>query len=265
MPPSLAATTDDAHRGSGSPMRWGTRLTRGSRVRRALGVGLVVGVLATGCANSTPSAEPVPEPGEGQASAPSPGADDVATTTCEYRPSGDAAVPVEPPSPVAPTEGSAQVTFGFDAGEVTVALDRGAAPCASHSIASLADQGFYTETSCHRLADQGLFMLQCGDPTGTGMGGPGYAFDDEVGPDTSYEAGTVAMANAGPGTNGSQFFLVYQDSPLPPDYTVLGTLDESSLEVVRSIASEGHDASSADGTGRPHNPATINEVTVTSE
>ena len=83
-------------------------------------------------------------------------------------------------------------------------------------------------------------MLQCGDPTGTGTGGPGYSFDDELSGDETYPAGTLAMANAGPNTNGSQFFIVYEDTQLPPAYAVFGTVDEAGVKTVQEVAGEGH-------------------------
>ena len=184
----------------------------------------------------------------------------VASVACRYLPSGEPAKPVEPPTSQAPATGSTAATLAFSAGDVTITLDHAKAPCAVNSFESLAAQGFYTGTVCHRLADNGLFLLQCGDPTGTGMGGPGYRFADEVDPSAVYPAGTVAMANAGADTNGSQFFLVYQDSRLPPAYPVLGQMDEASTGVVVRMAAEGQDGSYADGTGRPNNAAAITAV-----
>lgn len=186
------------------------------------------------------------------------------TVTCDYQPDGSPAE-VDPPEATAPTSGVVEATLGFGSGDVTITMERAAAPCTTHSFESLAAQDFYTDTTCHRLADEGLFMLQCGDPTGTGMGGPGYQYADEVSEDTTYPAGTVAMANAGPDTNGSQFFLVFEDSPLPPAYTAFGTMDDDSVQVIRDIAAEGHDASNAPGDGTPHNDAVIETVTVTAQ
>lgn len=220
---------------------------------------------ASGCAPSAPGASAPSATGlpRDVASVDPSGAsssDGERTVTCAYRRDGEPARPVDPPEASAPADGTTAVTLSFAVGNVTITMDRAQAPCTVNSVESLASQGFYTGTRCHRLADNGLFMLQCGDPTGTGGGGPGYRFADEVDPKAVYPAGTVAMANAGPDTNGSQFFLVYQDSPLPPAYTVFGHLDEASTGVVTKIAAEGQDGSWGDGTGRPNNLAAITAV-----
>lgn len=127
-----------------------------------------------------------------------------------------------------------------------------AAPTTVGTIAWLANQGFYNNTSCHRLTTQGIFVLQCGDPAGDGTGSPGFSFADEnlptAGADGNYvyPRGTVAMANSGPNTNGSQFFLVYQDSPLPPNYSVWGQITEG-LDVIDNVAAAGVLDGSSDG------------------
>lgn len=187
------------------------------------------------------------------------------STTCDYTPSGTPAKPVDTPSGSGvPTQGEVTATLGLTAGDVTITMDRSTAPCAVHSFVSLAEQGYFDDTVCHRVTDYGIFVLQCGDPSATGMGGPGYSYADEVaaikdlGLD-AYPTGTVAMANAGPDTNGSQFFLVYADSPLEPNYTVLGTMDEASTDVVGGIAAQGVDAS--DGVS-PNAEAKITTVTL---
>jgi peptidyl-prolyl cis-trans isomerase B (cyclophilin B) len=119
-------------------------------------------------------------------------------------------------------------------------------------MAWLANQGFFANTACSRLTTQGIFVLQCGDPAGDQSGGPGFNFADENLPVASatgeyiYPRGTIAMANSGPNTNGSQFFLVYQDSPLPPNYSVWGSIT-SGLDVLDNVASAGVLDSSADG------------------
>jgi peptidyl-prolyl cis-trans isomerase B (cyclophilin B) len=177
---------------------------------------------------------------------------------CEYTPSGTPAKPVDaPPTTAVPTSGTVTYALTMSSGVVKITMDRSKAPCTVNSFISLADQGFYDKTSCHRLADSGIFILQCGDPTGTGSGGPGYQYADETDGTEKYKAGVVAMANAGPDTNGSQFFLVWDDSALPPDYTILGTMDKAGREVVAGIASQGQDGTGGDGTGKPNAPAEI--------
>lgn len=181
---------------------------------------------------------------------------------CAYPASGEPAKKVDPPS-TTDVEKSGEVVFTIatNEGDVSVTMDRSKAPCTVNSFESLASQGYFDDTSCHRLVDSGIFVLQCGDPTGTGSGGPGYTFADEVTSDATYGPGTVAMANAGPDTNGSQFFLVYDESPLDPDYTVFGQMDETSIGVVARIATEGQDGSFGEaGGGKPNNPAEINSV-----
>ena len=165
---------------------------------------------------------------------------------CAFPASGGAARPVDPPSPNAMNTGTMTATMEMVAGKVTFTFPRENAPCAIHSFESLVLQGYYDDTECHRLVDKGIFILQCGDPAGTGRGGPGYTYADELTGEETYPRGTVAMANAGPDTNGSQFFIVWADTTLPPDYVVLGTVDEQSLGTIGKIASQGVDA--GDGT-----------------
>ena len=115
------------------------------------------------------------------------------TVTCDYRPGGTPAKPVDPPEwQQVSAEGTVPVTFDLGDVKLQAELDRSLAPCTVNSFVSLATQGYYTGTSCHRLATSGIFILQCGDPTGTGRGTPGYAFNDEVSPDTTYPAGAIA-------------------------------------------------------------------------
>lgn len=155
----------------------------------------------------------------------------------------------------------ASITFATNCGDIVVALD----PAAPQTVASavfLAEQGFYDRTQCHRLTTDGIFVLQCGDPAGNGTGGPGYTLPDENLPaagEANYPAGTVAMANAGPGTAGSQFFIVYEDTTLPGDYTIWGSVT-SGLDIVQEIASVG----TADGgpDGAPRQPVFIESATV---
>ncbi len=167
---------------------------------------------------------------------------------CEYVPGGEAAKPADPPAATAAYTGTVDVTLETNSGDVGATLDATATPCTVNSFTSLASQGYFDDTSCHRLTTEGIFVLQCGDPAGTGEGGPGYTFADELTGSETYPAGTLAMANAGPGTNGSQFFIVYEDSTsLSPAYNVFGKIDEEGLAAVREIAEAGTDNGTGDG------------------
>lgn len=174
---------------------------------------------------------------------------------CEYGPDTPSDREVDPPAPTAAYDGTVEADIQTSAGDVPVTLDAAAAPCTVNSFTSLASQGYFDGTTCHRLTTDGIFVLQCGDPTGTGGGGPGYSFADELTGAETYGPGTLAMANAGPNTNGSQFFLVYGDSPLPASYTVFGSVSEEGLAVLTAIADKG----TADGSG---DGAPAEEVTV---
>jgi peptidyl-prolyl cis-trans isomerase B (cyclophilin B) len=181
--------------------------------------------------------------------------------TCEYPSDGSQpARDVEPPPGEPTASGDVDVTIATSAGEIAATLDAGAAPCTVNSFLSLADQGYYDDTPCHRLTTSGIFVLQCGDPTGVGGGGPGYRFPDELSGDESYTGGTLAMANGGPDTNGSQFFMVYDDTQLPPDYTVFGSIDEAGLDVLRDVARQGTANGAPDGP--PAEQVQIESVTV---
>ena len=125
------------------------------------------------------------------------------------------------------------------------------APCTTFSFRFLAQRAYFNRTHCHRLTTQGIYVLQCGDPTGTGSGGPGYRFNDENLAGATYPAGTVAMANAGPNTNGSQFFFVWKDTKLAPDYTPFAKVI-SGMAVLRKIAAAGDDSQNGPGDGYPH-------------
>jgi peptidyl-prolyl cis-trans isomerase B (cyclophilin B) len=173
---------------------------------------------------------------------------------CQYPAAEKASKPVNPPrSGKVPTDpAQVSVSMTTNQGNIGLQLDNAKSPCTVNSFASLAQQGFFNDTPCHRLTtSEGLSVLQCGDPTGQGTGGPGYQFaneypTDQYQPDDPklqqpvlYPRGTIAMANAGPGTNGSQFFLVYKDSQLPPNYTVFGTIDQTGLATLDKIAAAG--------------------------
>lgn len=167
-----------------------------------------------------------------------------------------------------------EATLTTNRGTIGITLDPKDTPCTVNSFVSLIKQGYYNNTPCHRLTTAGIYVLQCGDPSGTGSGGPGYAFNDELVPaampkscdatsDTCvYPAGTVAMANAGANTNGSQFFLVYQDSPLAYNYTIFGTMSAEGLKTVQAIAAHGSAAPTATGNTPPNESVTITSATV---
>jgi peptidyl-prolyl cis-trans isomerase B (cyclophilin B) len=182
---------------------------------------------------------------------------------CQYPASAEkASKQINPPRTGKVPTDPAQVSASMETnqGDIGLMLDNAKSPCTVNSFASLAQQGFFNETPCHRLTTgEELSVLQCGDPTGEGTGGPGYQFDNEYPTDqyqpddpklqepVLYPRGTLAMANAGPGTNGSQFFLVYKDSQLPPNYTVFGTIDETGLATLDKIAAAGVAGGGQDG------------------
>ncbi len=184
------------------------------------------------------------------------------STTCSYVPDGSPpAKPVDPPPAQEATTGAVSVDLALPGGTVTVALDRTATPCTVGNFVHLSQAKYYDGTPCHRLTvADGFGVLQCGDPTGTGGGGPGYTFADETTPDMTYPAGTIAMANGGADTNGSQFFLVYADTQLAANYTVFGKVT-AGMDVLTAIAAKG----TADGSqdGAPAEKVTIASATVT--
>ena len=164
------------------------------------------------------------------------------------------------------TSAKYNITIKTNRGTVTLQLNPSVAPVTVNSFVFLTDQDYFNNVTCHRLTTSGIYVLQCGDPTGTGSGGPGYSFKDEnlkafgSGATVTYPAGTVAMANSGANTNGSQFFLVYKDSPLPPSYTPFGTIT-GGMSVLNSIAAAGSDNSNGTGDGHPKESVIMQTVT----
>jgi peptidyl-prolyl cis-trans isomerase B (cyclophilin B) len=209
---------------------------------------------------STPSASPAPS-GSLSASAPA-----VAPVTAK----GTCAYPASPPAsrnvgrpPAKPDKKATYVaTIATNRGNIVINLRNSAAPCTVNSFVHLASKKYFNQTNCHRLTTSGIFVLQCGDPTGTGSGGPGYKFNDENLAGAKYPAGTVAMANAGPNTNGSQFFLVYRNTTgLHPNYTPFGTI-VSGLKIVQNVAKAGSDNANGPGDGHPKEKVVISRVTI---
>jgi peptidyl-prolyl cis-trans isomerase B (cyclophilin B) len=195
------------------------------------------------------------------------------TVTCSYTPGGTAAKQVNLPQTdgVPTAQDNVSVSMDTSQGPIGLSLNATESPCTVNSFASLAGQGYFDGTPCHRLTTaDSLKVLQCGDPTGTGSGGPGYQYSNEFPTDqyapsdpalqqpVTYARGTIAMANAGADTNGSQFFLVFGDSQLPPNYTVFGTIDEAGLATLDKIAAAGVTGGAQDGA--PVLATTLNTV-----
>jgi peptidyl-prolyl cis-trans isomerase B (cyclophilin B) len=204
-----------------------------------------------GSASPEPTGEPTAEPVAG---------------TCEYREEqagGQVKDVGLPPVKNVETAAPYTATLQTNRGAVTINLRTDEAPCTVNSFRYLAGKDFYADTDCHRLTTEGIFVLQCGDPFGDGSGGPGYVFDEENLPapgEVTYPKGTVAMARtAQPGTNGSQFFLVYDDTTLPPDYTIFGTVTEG-LDIVEEVAAAGVEDGGSDGS--PKRAVRISDVSV---
>jgi peptidyl-prolyl cis-trans isomerase B (cyclophilin B) len=185
-------------------------------------------------------------------------------TTCAWARAGAPAKPADPPAATATETGPIPVTIDTNVGTLRATLDADAAPCTVSSFVSLAGQGYFDNTPCHRLTTRGIYVLQCGDPLGTGSGGPGYTIPDELHAIQDYTPGTLAMANTGqPNSGGSQFFIVYKDSTanLAKTYTIFGHLDKKSLAAVQKVAAKGSDNSNRPGDGAPKEPVTITKVT----
>jgi cyclophilin family peptidyl-prolyl cis-trans isomerase len=183
--------------------------------------------------------------------------------TCTYTASGKAARKVSRP----PTQPDMSATYTAkiktNRGTIDINLQNAKAACTVNSFVSLADQKFFNNTPCPRLVTTGIFVLQCGDPTGTGSGGPGYKFKSENLTGAKYTAGTVAMANSGTSdSNGSQFFMVYKNTTgLSASYTPFGTIT-SGLNVLQAIAAKGDNNSNPAGGGKPKEKVQIESVTI---
>ena len=224
-----------------------------------------IGRLAMSSSNDQPAAAPTAS--TSAASTPtatastSPIPTDGSAASCGYAASQDASKPVSAPPAKGPTRpATATATIMLNGKPVTVELLRSKAPCTVNSFAHLAAAKYFDGTTCHRLTSGDLSVLQCGDPSGTGSGGPGYTFADENLTGATYPAGTLAMANSGPGTNGSQFFLVYKDSAtLPPAYTPFGKVT-AGLDVLQAIAAKGISGGGTDGA--PAETVTVNSIRV---
>ncbi len=160
-----------------------------------------------------------------------------------------------PPELTIDLDKSYTATLDTNHGEIVIELDPARSPQTVNNFVFLARDGYYDGVIFHRVIEN--FMIQGGDPTGTGSGGPGYKFRDEIEGAGAYGRGTVAMANAGPNTNGSQFFICHTDVGLPHSYTIFGQVS-SGLDTVDSIAT-----TATDGRDRPESEVVINKVSIT--
>ncbi len=203
---------------------------------------------ASASAGATASAAPVAEPAK----------------SCTYTTSGTPARKVGQPPSRPDWRASYQATIRTNRGDVVIDLLNSKATCTVNSFAYLAGKNYFSNTSCHRLTTSSPpYVLQCGDPTGTGTGGPGYEFASENLAGARYPAGTLAMANTGqPDSNGSQFFIVYKKSTLAPDYTPFGTVVKG-LGIIQNVAKAGIVNASAPGDGHPKENVVIESVTIT--
>lgn len=196
---------------------------------------------------------------------------DGAAAESSANPSPEQSKPAQPePAMSIDQKATYAMALKTNVGEVTITMDAAKAPHTVNSFKHLADKKYFDGTKCHRLTTSGIYVLQCGDPKGDGTGGPGYSIPDEnlnglgkAGQDgtVTFPKGTVAMANAGAGTGGSQFFLVYKDTKLPPNYTPFGTFDATGIQVVEDVAKAGVQGGSGDGA--PQKAVTIEKATVT--
>ncbi|MEU3147860.1 MULTISPECIES: peptidylprolyl isomerase [unclassified Streptomyces] len=247
-----------------------TEARRKSRVRNSV-IASVLGVVLVGSLGLYTAGAFDQDEGRSDASAevtPSAEAPSKAPDPCEKPAEGKVASKTWKKEPAMSIDESAKYTMTLETtcGTIDMALKASAAPHTVNSFAFLAGEGYFDHSTCHRLTTNGIYVLQCGDPTGTGTGGPGYTIPDENLKDKSlkddtYPAGTVAMANTGQkDSGGSQFFLVYEDSPLPPSYTPFGTVSADGLKVLKKIAEAGD--STGAGDGAPNATVVIDKATV---
>jgi peptidyl-prolyl cis-trans isomerase B (cyclophilin B) len=172
-----------------------------------------------------------------------------------------------PPTSGEPRSGIETMTITTNLGVVKVEIDTAKAPCTAASFVYLAGKHFFDNTECHRMTTSSIYVLQCGDPSASGSGGPAYRMAEEnlpTGKRPAYPEGVVAMAKTqAPASTGSQFFIVYRDTELDPNYTVLGRVTEG-LDIIKKVAEAG--VTPADpgnpGDGKPKTPVKILSLTV---
>lgn len=261
------------------------RLARQRKLRQRFGIGLavacVIGLIAGltiafaggGTPKAAPSASAKASASASATASTSAAAVTEPATHCTYTQSSSTGKPSMPS--VTPDYKSAYTaTINTNLGKVVINLLNSKATCTVNSFVHLAETNFWNNTQCHRVSNSdGLYMLQCGDPTvqasqklscsstTLGTGGPGYSFADENLTGATYKAGTVAMANSGANTNGSQFFLVFKDTTLTPSYTPFGTIT-SGLDILQKVANAGTSCTFSAGGGVPKEKVVINSVTI---
>jgi peptidyl-prolyl cis-trans isomerase B (cyclophilin B) len=234
-----------------------------AKSQAAIAALFVSGLLLSACSTTGVSEEQASSPAPSESasvSTPAPSESAAPAASASGGPcKPSAAVGSQPKDVGAPNDVLPAKSYSFNlktnCGDIEITADAVKAPITVSTLAFLAKGGFYNGTICHRLTTQGLYVLQCGDPTATGGGGPNFTFKDENLPaqaDNNYPAGSVAMANSGPNTNGSQFFLVYADTTLGANYTLWGKITKG-LDIVKSIAEYG----TADGSGDGAPKATV--------
>ncbi|MER5643790.1 peptidylprolyl isomerase [Streptosporangium sp. NPDC002524] len=265
------------------------RVERESRAKRnaiigstVAGVVVVAGVIAAttlfGGSDTTATATTEPAPSDNASPAASaatgaqPKAFDPASGTCGYaaEPGGGPAKNVGLPPEKADLTPKT-MTLKTNQGDIVIKVSADKTPCTVNSFAFLAQKNYFNGSKCHRLGSDQFPMLQCGDPLAKadgksqtdGQGGPGYRFVNENLEGAKYTRGVVAMANSGPDTNGSQFFIVFGDAPLTPDYTPFGTVTKG-LEILDKVNKAGVITPGPDGTGAPKETVEIKDVTMSS-
>ena len=238
---------------------------RATRVTMAITAVIVVAGLSVGGVllastssgtTTTPKSTPTPTPSPTVAEP---------ATHCVYTAAGTAARKVSLPSATPNYKATYAATINTNRGAIVIDLLNSKATCTVNSFVHLAEAAFYNNSPCFRLSTaDGVYILQCGDPTGKGSGGPGYGFANENLTGATYPAGTLAMANVSgvANSNGSQFFLVYKNSSLPPDYTPFGKI-VSGLNILQTVAKSGYGKPlSSGGGGAPKEKVEIESVTI---
>ncbi len=247
---------------------------RRARRNAVVAIAAVVAVIAVIAVVAVVARNPAAEPTTtaGGPSSPTPSAATDPKSPCRTPPKAPSRPKsfAKAPDPATAAGRTWKLAVETSCGPMAITLDGAKAPAAVANAIVLAREGYFDDTPCHRLTTSGIFVLQCGDPTGTGTGGPGYTFGpvENAPKDDVYPAGTVAMARQGNkgDSMGSQFFLVYKDSTIPRDaaggYTVLGRI-VGGLDTLEKVAAGGASAADASGTTAPKRPVSILSTTVT--